>query len=433
MPASPHPAPELPRFTPGLEPSLVRDQLNRLLAHPLFSNSKRYPVLLAYIVEQTLLGHASSLKERTIGVEAFGRTPDYDVNIDPIVRTSAAEVRKRLIQYYYDSSHIGQLVIELSAGSYVPVFREPDLPRIATESTDSEGDAAALASTTEEPEPIPDLPRTQSGESPIPNAYQPSVNPAATGIRWTQLAILLLLTLGTGIAIGRYRPAPPVSNMEKFWEPITASPGPVTYCIGEPGTTAELRRTLASAENDPPTAARLSVSDVITLSRSIVPLVPRNSAFRVLSAQETSFAQLREGPNVLIGAFSNIWTLRVTEKLRFGFEMKDGVLKLVDRKNSTPDSWTLQHDASGKNIVRDYAIVARIHDDLTGQPVIIIAGIMGSGTEAAGEVLYNPAYLDALLQKAPKDWDQKNLEALIQTDVVEDHPGPPTILAVETW
>ena len=80
-----------------------------------------------------------------------------------------------------------------------------------------------------------------------------------------------------------------------------------------------------------------------------------------------------------------------------------------------------------------YAIVARIHDNLTGQPVIIIAGIMGPGTEAAGEVLYNNVYLDSLLQKAPKDWEQKNLEAVIQTDVVENHPGPPTILAVESW
>jgi hypothetical protein len=73
---------------------LVREQLRRLVAHPLFTNSKRYPVLLAYIVEQTLLGNAGDLKERTIGVEAFGREPNYDVNLDPVVRTTAAEVRK---------------------------------------------------------------------------------------------------------------------------------------------------------------------------------------------------------------------------------------------------------------------------------------------------------------------------------------------------
>src|ERR1700733_14219128 len=105
--------------------ALVREQLNRLLAHPLFTNSKRYPVLLAYTVEQALLGNAGELKERTIGVEAFGREPSYDVNLDPVVRTTAAEVRKRLIQYYYSPDHAGELIIELPVGSYVPSFREP--------------------------------------------------------------------------------------------------------------------------------------------------------------------------------------------------------------------------------------------------------------------------------------------------------------------
>ena len=101
----------------------VREQLRRILAHPLFTNSKRYPVLLAYTVEQSLDGNAGELKERTIGVEAFGREPDYDVNLDPVVRTTAAEVRKRLIQYYYNPDHAGELVIELPVGAYVPTFR----------------------------------------------------------------------------------------------------------------------------------------------------------------------------------------------------------------------------------------------------------------------------------------------------------------------
>src|SRR5579872_706436 len=109
----------------GPDPALVREQLGRLVAHPLFTNSKRYPVLLTYAVEQTLLGNASELKERTIGIEAFGRDPVYDVNLDPVVRTTAAEVRKRLSQYYYNPDHAGELVIELPIGSYVPTFREP--------------------------------------------------------------------------------------------------------------------------------------------------------------------------------------------------------------------------------------------------------------------------------------------------------------------
>src|SRR6201996_269769 len=130
MPLLPQSEKEINGHSPAPAAGVVREQLKRLLAHPLFANSKRYPVLLAYTVEQTLLGRAGELKERTIGVEAFGREPSYDVNLDPVVRTTAAEVRKRLIQYYYNTDHAGELLIELPVGSYIPSFREPVVAQV---------------------------------------------------------------------------------------------------------------------------------------------------------------------------------------------------------------------------------------------------------------------------------------------------------------
>jgi hypothetical protein len=152
-----------------------------------------------------------------------------------------------------------------------------------------------------------------------------------------------------------------------------------------------------------------------------------------MPASEASFAQLREGPIVLIGAFDNIWTLRVTQKLRFGFESKDGVALIVDRKSQKETTWATAWDLPYEKLSRDYAIVARIHDSTTGQPVIIAAGISEEGTEAAGEILYNPVYLESLLAKLPSNWEQMNMEAVIETQVIQGHSGPPNILAVETW
>src|ERR1700756_2207135 len=126
---------ELSGVTLTSNAALIREQLRRLLAHPLFTNSKRYPVLLEYTVEQVLLGNSGELKERTIGVAAFGREPNYDVNLDPVVRMTAAEVRKRLSQYYYNPEHDGELVIELPVGSYVPSFRDPAIRQNALSAT----------------------------------------------------------------------------------------------------------------------------------------------------------------------------------------------------------------------------------------------------------------------------------------------------------
>jgi hypothetical protein len=126
--------------------------------------------------------------------------------------------------------------------------------------------------------------------------------------------------------------------------------------------------------------------------------------------------------------------MRITQDLPIGFEYGNHhVREVVDRTTSPKRNWMLEWQVPGKSLARDYAVVARLHDKVTGEPVIILAGILGEGTEAASEVVSNQAYLDAVLEKAPKNWDQLNLEAVIEANVIEGHPGPPTVVAVETW
>jgi len=421
MPLAPKSMQDMELTEAVANPSLIREQLERLLVHPLFANSKRYPALLAYTVEQTILGNAADLKERSIGIEVFGRSPSYDANADPVVRITAGEVRKRLSQYYYDASHEGELVIELPIGSYVPVFH-------------------------------PYEPAAEPGpETLLPDALQTSATqtlkpePVSHPWRWLFVACLIVLSGVVGVDVGfHYRPVPPPSNIDRFWEPVTSSANPATFCLGEPAKNIDVG-SISSLESPVPKSnpeplyfrlhysGNLALADVITLTRTVAALESRHKSFRVVPASDATFQQLREGPIVLIGAFDNIWTLRVTQKLRFGFASKDGVALLVDRNSQKETSWATAWDLPYEKLSRDYAIVARIHDATTGQPVIIAAGISEEGTEAAGEVLYNPVYLDSLLAKAPRDWEQKNLEAVIETQVIQGHSGPPNVLAVETW
>jgi hypothetical protein len=401
----------------------VREQLDRLVAHPLFSNSKRYPVLLAYAVDQTLKGNAAELKERSIGIEVFGRSPTYDANADPVVRITAGEVRKRLVQYYYDSGHDGEVVIELPVGSYIPLFHAPE--RVQALVPNPEAQSSAL--------PISQIPASLQHKS-------------SRGFSWLLATGLAVLAGAIGLTAGlRFHDLKPPTSIDRFWAPITAGTTTATYCLGEPAKNLDVGsinslEAPASTDTKPIPlyfrlhySGHLSLADVITLTRTAAALETQHKAFRVIPASEARFAQLREGPIVLIGAFDNIWTLRITQKLRFGFESKDGVALLVDRKSPNQTSWQTAWDLPYEKLSRDYAIVARIHDETTGQPVIIAAGISEEGTEAAGEILYNPVYLDSLLAKLPANWENLNMEAVIETQVIEGHPGPPNILAVETW
>lgn len=390
-----------PSDDPRPSASEVRAQLQRLIAHPLFAHSKRYPVLLAYTVEQTLLGQADALKERSIGVVAFERASDYDVSIDPVVRMTAAEVRKRLCQYYYDADHAGELVIELPVGSYVPLFHVP-APALSHENDFS----------------------AREHKQEIRGTFR------TVGVRRFGVYIALFVAVLLGVALGRLHLPQPPSNFARFWSPLTGSSSRITYCLGEPGQNADHKRLETSAT---PLEGSLDVSDVTTLARSLVPIVGRHDGFRVLGASETRFAQLREGPVVLIGAFDNAWTMRISQELPFSFIYEDGLRKIVDRRSSSRRFWTLDWQVPEQKLARDYAIVARIHDTLTGQPVVILAGILGEGTEAASEAVSNPESLDAILRQAPKNWDHANLEAVIETQVIEGHAAAPRVVAVETW
>jgi hypothetical protein len=99
----------------------VRGQLEHILASAPFRNSRRASAMLRYAVERALAGDTETLKERTIGIEVFGRPAGYDTATDHIVRSTAGDVRRRLAQYYQESG-AGGLRIEFAPGSYVPNF-----------------------------------------------------------------------------------------------------------------------------------------------------------------------------------------------------------------------------------------------------------------------------------------------------------------------
>src|SRR3984885_7443966 len=187
MPVAPKSMQEMDHPASVPDPAAIREQVERLLAHPLFANSKRYPALLAYVVEQTLLGSAADLKERSIGIEVFGRSPSYDANADPVVRITAGEVRKRLSQYYYDSTHEGELVVELPIGSYVPVFHAPDQPA--------------------ETAPSPVAAEQVAPSAPLIAPDEPTTSPRRFPWLATGIFIVLAGGLGLGVCL-RYPPHP---------------------------------------------------------------------------------------------------------------------------------------------------------------------------------------------------------------------------------
>jgi hypothetical protein len=413
-----------PRVWTDEERRGILDQLERMLATPHFSHSKRYPALLRYVVEQALAGHSDQIKERTLGVEVFGRAFDYDTNQDPVVRTTAGEIRKRIAQYYHEPGHQNEIRIELAPGSYVPEFNQP-LKRPPA--------AVAIA-------PL-------IGETAVPVRAAPS-RPA-----WFLAAAVALFAIPLILAAW-FKPWTPHNALDRFWAPVLDSPNPALLCVGQPhfaifqGIAVPV---LASSPDRSDNIAApekritlddlylrgkhyVSLADSMTLTRLGGILEAKGKPYRIRGELSTSLSDLRDGPAVLVGAFNNDWTLRLTGPLRFSFvSPQPHTFGIHDQQNPARNVWTVDTQLPYLSQSDDYALISRIRAATTGRVVVVAAGVACWGTTAAGEFLTDPKYMDEVVKSAPHGWERMNIQIVIGTKVIEGNSGPPRVLATHFW
>ncbi len=404
-------------YEPDLDRAAIVAQLEKILAHPLFKNSKRYPNLLRYVVEGTLGGRPGELKERTLGIEVFGREPDYDTNLDPVVRTTAAEIRKRLAQYYQDPAHEFELRIDLPLGSYgarfqahperpLPVMPAPVLPIMA---------AVALA---------PPRPRW----------------------RWRVGALVAIVAAVGVIMWAGTRSSRPA--LDRLWSPVLESPSPALLCVGQrpfvgswmsepkaalpPGTrSAQADTTLfqlyyLGSQN-------AAMPDVMTMGMLAGLLQSKGKAFHIRGESSTTYEDVRNGPIVLIGAFNNDWSLRLMGPQRFSFERDGDTFWIRDQQHPSDKKLTVNYATPYLQLTEDYALISRVLDPVTERMVVLAGGLTGYGTEAAGEFLTQPAYMEAMAAAAPRNWERKNVQIVISTRVINGKSGPPKLVKVHFW
>ena len=417
-------------LTPAEQHKVVQ-QLNRLLESHLFKNSRRYPALLRFIVEETLEGRGDLLKERLIGIRVFDRPADYDTAADPIVRVTIAEVRKRIAQYYHDEEHDAEIRIELLPGRYAPEFRarrESHIPQPAPQ-TSFESHAAEI----EIPPPPPVAP------APAPAPERKSSAPAR---RWYVLGSALSILLA---ALALYRWTRPTA-IDQLWAPLLASQDALLFCLPtdvgktqavvSPSQTPGLEVITPSNPSGSTFLDHESLgenivySDMLATLRIVDILNLHHHVYGVRLTTATTLNDLRHGPAVLIGGLDNQWTLRALNPLRFHFAGSDDAgWYIADEKAPAGRQWSLNLKQPYTTVTRDYAIIARLHNDQTGQPQMIVAGIGMSGTAAGGEFVADEKRLAELRQQLGPDFKDHDFEVVLSTDVVNGIAGSPKILA----
>jgi hypothetical protein len=427
-------------------PLPARSQIGGLLEDILgstpFRTSRQCQDLFRYIVEHSLATSDGSLRERIIGIEVFGRAPDYDTAEDPVVRLRAADVRKRLAQYYQSKSEPGQWKIEIPTGSYKAQFHPSEIP-------------------------LPQVPVSAKLIPLQPETLAPTlatVAPNADALKRDRLWLVALLavclaTALAGVMLTRNAPRA-VSSFDLFWGPVLASSRPVLICTGSNRVyilSQEARSRYRKSHPDPEDGSPnletivpredlknfagedfvpvkdtyLTVGDASATAQISALLTSRHHPYDLRFGSDLSFGDLREGSAVLIGAFNNTWTLNMTDSLRFVFHAGDTAEMHVQDRFDASRSWWPK--ISGGKFREDYAIVSRVLDSKTGAVLVTIAGLDHSGTRAAGDFVTDPQLIADLIKQAPKDWIRKNVQVVLHTNVVNNIPTSPTVVAVHYW
>lgn len=410
------------------KPDEIRQQLRAILTSPAFVGSKRSQQFLEYVCEKSLNGQASSLKERTIAIEVFGRQPESDLGEDTIVRVSAREVRKRLVQYYSSADgSAGAIKIDLPSGSYAPEFHVP----------------------------VPKPPR----EEVVPHVLA-IVPPPQTKRRryyWLAAGVLILIAVAGGVA-HFVSPNPNARAFRTFWEPVIGSNDPFLIAVAHPivyhpsGRAQKL-----SLENQPkrdPLQRPIQVppeklngndlvpvfnqyvgfGDMVVATEVSTMLATKGKPVRLRMASNVEFADLRKAPTLLIGAVTNRWTVEFQQSWRFRIDYTPGARSVItdNAPGDTKREWAIGANDDGSTL-DDYLMICRIRSLYTGGVLMVAAGLKQFGTEAAGHLISDPEQLGPILRKLPVGWESQNLQLVLHARVIGNTPAQPEVVATHVW
>jgi hypothetical protein len=423
-------------------------ELEAVLASPHFCNSKRYPTLLQYIVDNTLDGKLDQLKERTLGVEVFERQPTYDTNTDTVVRYTAGEVRKRLLLYYSEHSSSSGIRISLPAGSYVAEFlhgHDGHQDGHTDAHVDSSDDPPPRATylhehETEHSGAVADDPGLGAPSATADEAGHKSAGVHATAahtaqttkvVGWVTVTLVLLVAITAGF-LWKYRAASSQTAVEAFWAPVIHDQHTVILCTGSSTFAPNNYSGVTTADKtiDYPFVSMQSASAISEISST---LERSGTATQLVPSATTSLPDLREHSVILLGGYNNDWTLRLLQPLRFHFvpNTSSDSESIIDQK---PPQAHWQRDTSQPySSADDYALVARFRDPTIDGWVVVLAGEGRNGTEAAAQFVASPHYMELLKEAIGSGFASRNLEAVLKVSVIEGKTGAPSILAVYSW
>jgi hypothetical protein len=429
-----------------------QQHLEEVLCGEAFRGSHRSGQFLRYVINQSVNGRCDELKERLIGVELFGRSPSYDTGEDAIVRVTASDVRRRLLQHYGTYGNGSEFRIRLPLGSYIPeIARDVQVKTDALEENEIEPPREAPIDFLVPSSPL------MNEEALILVDQEKVLRLSETSTFWTQRKVLLCclsiaacvicavwLTVRTDSLWG------PLFGFQLSTKLITSDPNiaEVQSLTSQIVTLSDYanQRYVPDQEKVPLQLKNLS-SEILRRDQAaavdtgvavnIAEWMDQAKAGRltIQSARTLRFSDLLKDENfILLGSpRSNPWALFYSDHLdfRFVFDQGSGQEIVENLHPHNGESSRYVPTAMGFATGQSFAVASYLRNPDHLGHVLLVAGANAEGTEAVNDLITDAAALSAVMSRCglPRTAPIPNFQLLLRLSTMAGSPGHSEVIA----
>lgn len=123
----------------------------------------------------------------------------------------------------------------------------------------------------------------------------------------------------------------------------------------------------------------------------------------------------------------------MTRGLRFAFLGRHNGIANAVIDTRTNQTWRAVNPTRDGYADQDYGISCRLFDPQSRQIVMVAGGITTFGTEGAASIFLDPSLFANLVKNAPRDWETKNIEAVVRVSIIGSTPSAPEVVATNFW
>lgn len=400
------------------------EQINRLVSSHALHGSESLCKLLRYLAKHAVDHPGTPIKEFQIATEVFGRSADFDPQLDSMVRVQAGRLRSKLTEYYSSDGLEDPIVVELPKGTYVLSFHPRNASASKSPSSSVNG-VVRLEKNTE-------------------RRWGTEVISLSIFLAAAILMIVWLMATRNSSPVGLASESEPVpAAFRVFWKGFTSGPEEpwVVFSnaafIGRPETGMRYR----DATRD----SGAYILDHYTGVGEVLAVHELDRVFgllrRHIRVKRGSLFSLDDAKNnnlIFIGSpVENLSLLEIPGTQEFVFEQftsgpRKGDHAIINRHPQPDEGREFFATPSGMPLTEDYALLGLVKGMNQGQSVLILAGNTTIGTQAAVEYVCRQSSLEELLLRlsVSQNGDLKPFEAVIRAKVARGVPVETELVAI---